>query len=152
MKIKTQGCCVFISSVRLVSTPSPVPSCSYCPAFNMPKDNKFYDLLGVTRDVGEGELKKQYRKVDIYYMIVEHYSCNSLYHTYLLANSLLCSTILIRTPVTLVLPRRYDPTRSLTEVQLFLHTTYSSKRLAMHMRFSVILKRGKYITNTVKKA
>jgi len=38
-----------------------------CSAFNMPKDNKFYDLLGVTRDVGENELKKQYRKLAMQY-------------------------------------------------------------------------------------
>jgi len=33
----------------------------------MPKDNKFYDLLGVSRDVGENELKKQYRKLAMQY-------------------------------------------------------------------------------------
>jgi len=33
----------------------------------MPKDNKFYDLLGVSRDVGEPELKKQYRKLAMQY-------------------------------------------------------------------------------------
>jgi len=33
----------------------------------MPKDNKFYDLLGVTRDVAEPELKKQYRKLAMQY-------------------------------------------------------------------------------------
>lgn len=33
----------------------------------MPKDNKFYDLLGVSRDVGEAELRKQYRKLAMQY-------------------------------------------------------------------------------------
>jgi len=33
----------------------------------MPKDNKFYDLLGVSRDVNEAELRKQYRKLAMQY-------------------------------------------------------------------------------------
>lgn len=33
----------------------------------MPKDNKFYDLLGVTRDCSEADLKKQYRKLAMQY-------------------------------------------------------------------------------------
>jgi DnaJ family protein A protein 2 len=33
----------------------------------MPKDNKYYDLLGVTRDAGENDIKKQYRKLAMQY-------------------------------------------------------------------------------------
>lgn len=33
----------------------------------MPKDNKFYDALGVQRDVGEADLKKAYRKLAMQY-------------------------------------------------------------------------------------
>jgi len=33
----------------------------------MPKDNKFYDILGVTRDAGEADIKKQYRKLAMQY-------------------------------------------------------------------------------------
>jgi len=33
----------------------------------MPKDNKFYDLLGVSRDAQEGEIKKAYRKLAMQY-------------------------------------------------------------------------------------
>lgn len=33
----------------------------------MPKDSKFYDLLGVERDAGDAEIKKQYRKMAMQY-------------------------------------------------------------------------------------
>eukprot|EP01111_Echinosteliopsis_oligospora_P012607 TRINITY_DN433_c0_g1_i1.p1 TRINITY_DN433_c0_g1~~TRINITY_DN433_c0_g1_i1.p1 ORF type:complete len:441 (+),score=126.89 TRINITY_DN433_c0_g1_i1:96-1325(+) len=33
----------------------------------MPKDNKFYDLLGVSRDANDNEIKKQYRKLAMQY-------------------------------------------------------------------------------------
>jgi DnaJ-class molecular chaperone len=33
----------------------------------MPRDNKFYDLLGVGRDASESDIKKQYRKLAMQY-------------------------------------------------------------------------------------